>query len=175
MSKQQRANRRIVSGGVSVSIFPAGKRRTTPCAGFTLLEVLVATAILGTAVSALMGLLSGSLGNVQRMRGASQALLLGRSRMNELLVATQESPGYRNSSRRSALPLDQKIQGQWDEQYRWEALATRLRPPPESAPAQIIQVRVVVDVFWKSSSGSQEKKLSLETVQLRQELLGVNP
>ncbi|HWP84484.1 MAG TPA: prepilin-type N-terminal cleavage/methylation domain-containing protein, partial [Terriglobia bacterium] len=36
-------------------------------AGFTLLEVLVATAILGTAVAALFSLLSGSLAGARRL------------------------------------------------------------------------------------------------------------
>ena len=140
------------------------------------MAVLVATAILGTAVSALMGLLSGSLGNMQRMRGTSQALLLGRSRMNELLAAGVQNPDTSvESSDVPMLILDRKIQGQWDDGYRWEALATRFNPPPEVQPGQTIMVRIVVDVFWKSASGPDEKKLSLETYQMGREPMTANP
>ena len=145
---------------VTCNLFPV-----TSSAGFTLLEILVATAILGTAVAALFGLLSGSLGNMQRLRAPSQALLLGQSRMNELLAAGLEAGGQTAV----AIPLDQKIQGRWDGQFRWEALATRFNPPPETAPGQTILVRIALDVFWESGPGKPEKELSLESYQLQQE------
>lgn len=146
-------------------------RRPTPFAdaaegrGFTLLEVLVATAILGTAVASLFGLLSGSLGNMQRLGSPSRALLLGQSRMNELLATGVETGGGTTMG----MPLDRKIEGRWDDQYRWEALATHLNRNADITPGQVIPVRVTLDVFWKTSLGRQEKKLSFETVQLWQE------
>src|SRR3990172_490576 len=96
-------------------------RRNTPPywreKGFTLLEVLVATAILGTAVAALFGLLSGALGNLSRLQEHQQALLLGQSKLNELLVAGVEA----GNGATVETPLDEKIQGRWDEQFRWES------------------------------------------------------
>lgn len=133
--------------------------------GFTLLEILVATAIMGTAVAALFGLLSTSLGNASRLQAPSRALLLGQSRMNEMLSAGIES----GLGTLVAMPLDLKLQGRWDDQYRWEALATRWNPPPDTAPGQPVLVRIALDVFWKTQPGKQEKKLSLETYQLRPE------
>jgi type II secretion system protein I len=131
--------------------------------GFTLLEILVATAILGTAVAALFGLLSTALGNMQRLQAPSQALMLGQSRMNELLAAGLEAT--------VPMPLDQRVQGRWNGQFRWEALATRFNPPPNLAPGQLILVRIVLDVFWLPAPGKPEKKLSLESYQLQQEPL----
>ena len=102
---------------------------------------------------------------MQRLRAPSQALLLGQRGMNELLAAGFQTGG----GPVVALPLDQKIQGRWDEQYRWEALATRFNPPPVTAPGQTILVRIVLDIFWKPGPVKPEKKLSLETYQLQQE------
>ena len=133
--------------------------------GFTLLEILVATAIMGTAVAALFGLLSTSLGNASRLQAPSRALLLGQSRMNELLSAGVDT----GAGTLLAMPLDQKLQGRWDDQYRWEAQATRWNSPPETLPGQPVLVRIALDVFWKTQPGKPEKKLSLETYQLRPE------
>ena len=124
----------------------------------------MATAILGSAVAALFGLLSGSLGNAQRLRAPARALLLGESRMNELLAT---GPPTGNDT--GALPLDQKISGRWDERFRWEALATRYQAPPQPAPGQTILVRIALDVFFQPASGKPEKKFSLESYQLRAE------
>ncbi len=133
--------------------------------GFTLLEILVATAIMGTAVAALFSLLSGALGNASRLQAPSRALLLGQSRMNELLSAGIDT----GVGTLMAMPLDQKLQGRWDDQYRWEAQATRWNASPDIPPGQPVLVRVSLDVFWKTQPGKQEKKLSLETYQLRPE------
>ena len=141
------------------------KRTGSREAGFTLLEILVATAILGTSVAALFGLLSGSLGNMQRLQAPAQAMMLAQSRMNELLAAGVETGG----GTAMALPLDQSIQGRWDDQYRWEALATRFNAPPQILPGQPVMVHIALDVFWRTAPGKPEKKLSLETIQLRLE------
>ena len=128
--------------------------------GFTLLEVLVATAILGTAVAALLSLLSGSLRNAAKLEPPQQALALAESQLNDLLIASEQG---RNAA---ALPLDQKVEGRWDERFRWEALATPTRaadPPMLNDP---ILVRVVFDVFWKNGPGDAEKRLTLETSEL---------
>src|SRR5258705_7826348 len=107
--------------------------------GFTLLEILVATAVLGTAVAALFGLLSTSMGNVQRLKAPSQALLLGQSRMNELLTA-----GLDIGNATAPIPLDQKVGGRWDGGFRWEALATRYSAPLNPTPGQLILARIAL-------------------------------
>jgi len=135
--------------------------------GFTLLEVLVATAILGTAVAALIGLLSGALRNSERLQDPAQALLLGQSKMNELLgagIAAEDGTV-------AAMPLDAKLEGQWDDRFRWEAVATRSRSSPQRVPGETILARIALDVYWKAGPEEQERKLSLETYQLRREPL----
>src|SRR4051812_3273041 len=106
------------------------RRMNAASSGFTLLEILVATAILGTSVAALFGLLSGSLGNMQRLRGPSEALLLAQSEMNEILTSGIDT----GAGLPGAIRLDEKTEGHWNDQYRWEATATRLHPPAEVSP-----------------------------------------
>ena len=132
--------------------------------GFTLLEVLVATAILGTAVAALFSLLSGSLSAARRLEAPEQALTMAQTQLNELLASAERGRGA--SSR---LLLDQKIAGRWNDEYRWEAEAARVRTVQDPVPGQAILVRVVLNAFWKPESGNSEKQISLETYQLWQE------
>ena len=139
-------------------------------AGFTLLEVLVATAILGTAVAALFSLLSGSLSNARRLQAPEQVLVMARSQLNELLISSE-----RGRAAAPVLTLDEPLYGRWNEQARWEALATRVptsEPQPAGAP---ILVRIEIDAYWNSGAGRGEKQLSLETYQLWQASRRVAP
>jgi prepilin-type N-terminal cleavage/methylation domain-containing protein len=140
------------------------KNRGRRQAGFTLLEVLVATMILGTAVAALFGLLSGSLSNARRLQAPEQALLLARSELNALLAASEQG---RAAS--PALPLDQSIRGSWDDNFRWEARASRVPTTRPVNPGAPILVRVEFNTYWKTETGSGEKQLSFETYELWQE------
>jgi hypothetical protein len=145
----------------------------------------VATAVLGAAVAALLGLLSGALRNAARLEAPERALLLGQSKLNELISAgvsrdeTRTSASL-SSSRRggietSELAFDEAIEGRWDGRFRWEARMTRFRSSPERTPGERLLARVTLDVFWKTESGggrgagSNERKLSFETYQLRRE------
>src|SRR5262249_17471304 len=54
--------------------------------GFTLLEVLVATTIMGVAVVTLLSALSTSVRNASRLTDYDRAVLLARAKMDSLLV-----------------------------------------------------------------------------------------
>ena len=54
--------------------------------GFTLLEVLVATAIMGIAVTGILSAISGASRNAARLTEYDRATLLARQRMDEILV-----------------------------------------------------------------------------------------
>ena len=138
-------------------------------AGFTLLEVLVATVVLGTAVAALFGLLSGALRNAGRLQDPERAFMLGQTKMNELLAL-----GTGSAATEEELPLDETLQGQWDERFRWQAIAKRFRPTAESSYGTIL-VQVMVDVYWKPADNREERKLVLESYQLRQQSAGSRP
>ena len=138
--------------------------------GFTLLEALVATAVLGASVAALLGLFSGALRNAARIEAPERALLLGQSKLNELLSA-----GATTENGTAELPFDQTIEGRWDERFRWEARAARFRSSPERRPGEILLSRITLDVIWKTGTTGAERKLSFETYQLRREPAGAGP
>ncbi len=128
-------------------------------AGFTLLEVLVATALMGIAVAALMSGLSGSLRNVSRAEAYEKAVLLGRAQLNRLLTEENLKPG--------------RLAGQWDETFRWEAEIRRWDPAGaaqvEQNPALPPVAIVKLTVFWKVRSG--EKQATFETCKYDPRLL----
>jgi hypothetical protein len=144
-----------------------------------LLEALVATAVLGAAVAALLGLLSGSLRSAGRIAAPEQALLLGQSKLNELISAgvSEENPSTSLGADRTgaqaseirALPFDETVEGRWDERFRWEARATRFRSSSERRPGEVLLARITLDVFWRTANEQPERRLSFETYQLRRE------
>src|SRR6266852_5948202 len=89
-------------------------------AGFTLLEVLVATVIMGIAVAGLIAGLSQSVKNASRLTDYDRAVMLGRTKMNDLLLdvnlpfdgavdgqfAANESGGIASGWRASLRPFD---------------------------------------------------------------------
>lgn len=116
--------------------------------GFTLLETLVAVAVLGTAVAAATGVLSTSLRNVGRSEDYQRAVLLARAQMNELLAL----PSWRNG---------QAWRGEWGANFQWTARAERV---PQRAGDRDL-MRLVLIGIWKTSRG--ERTLELETARLQ--------
>lgn len=138
----------------------AGARRAR--AGFTLLEVLVALVIVGTAVTSMLHLMSGSISNLRRVDAAGETLLNARRQMNHLLL--HEQPELLVSAGgRAALPGRQA--GRWDDLGRWEATARPLRE--EAAAGSVVPVRVVLDIWWRRDAAGAERHFQLETIQLR--------
>jgi len=86
--------------------------------GFTLLEVIVALAILGVSLTVTMQLISGSFTNISRV---SQYFLAGnhaQNIMNELLVNPEILPGY-------------SMNGNFEDGYQWSATSTEHDMPPD--------------------------------------------
>ncbi|HEV2386579.1 MAG TPA: prepilin-type N-terminal cleavage/methylation domain-containing protein [Candidatus Acidoferrales bacterium] len=94
-------------------------RGNSAAKGFTLIEVLIAAAILGIAFVAVTGVMSQSLRNIDRMGPQEQVLLHAREAMTELLLQEQLAPGRQS--------------GQWDDGYRWQA---DIAPYPGVKPDQ---------------------------------------
>ena len=69
-----------------IEIGPQAQACPPSRAGFTLLEVLVATAIMGIAIAGVMGGLAQSSRNAARLTQYDRATLLAQQKMNELLV-----------------------------------------------------------------------------------------
>jgi general secretion pathway protein I len=115
--------------------------------GFTLLEMIVATALMSIAVVGLLSLLSGSLANASRARQYDQIAMLARSKMNELLVETP-------------LPVGQPLGGQWDESTGWTALLEPFEASPNAYPGAVVLVRIDLEVWWKE--GAERRSVRLE-------------
>src|ERR1700684_990777 len=95
--------------------------------GFTLLEVLVATVIMGIAVAGLIGVLSQSVKNASRLGDYDRAAMLARTKMNDLLLDVN-------------LPFEGNVSGQFDSeqsggaQAGWRASLRPFEAPPCAGP-----------------------------------------
>ncbi len=117
--------------------------------GFTLLEVLMATALAGIAVAALLAGISGSLRNLSRAEAYEKAVLVGRAQFNRLLIEETLEPGH--------------FAGRWDNDYRWAADIRRWNPAEIAADPRTLPPLMLVrlTVFWRSAGG--EKQATFET------------
>lgn len=108
--------------------------------GFTLLELIVATAILGVAVVGLMSGITGAMRNASRLRDSDRIAMAARERMNELLA------DY-------SLPRDRMIGGQFDLalmggiESGWRAQLTTAEKPPTPAGKLALDC-VRLEVWW---------------------------
>ncbi len=109
--------------------------------GFTLLELLVATAIMGIAVVGLMANLSGSLRNASRLTDYDRAALLAHEKMDELLLDPK-------------LPKLTVIQGVFDpaisgnNEAGWAARLAPFDVPPDAPPGSEILEQLELQVWW---------------------------
>ena len=116
--------------------------------GFTLLEVMVATVIMGLAVVGLLSGISQSLHNAARVSDYDRAALVGRSTMDDLLM------NYK-------LPRNSTIDGQFDpvlmggKEGGWRARITPFEMQPHPIPGAEMLERVELEIWWKSDSGAR--------------------
>lgn len=130
-------------------------RRT---AGFTLLEMIVATALMSMAVVSLLSLLSGVLSNAARVKQYDQAAMLARTKMNDLLVM-------------SPLPLGRPLGGQFDESAGWKAVAMPFERWPEAYPGSYQLIRIDLEVWW--TNRDERKSVKLEG--FRRDIIPMEP
>jgi general secretion pathway protein I len=121
--------------------------------GFTLLEVLVATLIMGIAVSGILSGLAGAARNAARLTEYDRATILAKGKMDELLT-------------NRALPRNQMLEGAFDpsltagSQAGWRARVAPFEAPP-GANAGISDIdRVELEVWWMS--GETRHSFNLE-------------
>src|SRR5437867_3469021 len=118
--------------------------------GFTLLEVMVATTIMGIAVVTLLSALSTSVRNATRLTDYDRAVLLGRAKMDSLLVdpllprltVMEQS-------------LDPVLLG--GAKGGWRAQVTPFEPAPGGGPGLD---RVQLEIWWMS--GEKRRSFGLE-------------
>src|ERR1700678_3025428 len=96
-------------------------------AGFTLLEVLVATIIMGVAVTALIVGLTQSVKNASRLADYDRAVMLARTKMNDLILDVN-------------LPFDGSVDGDFAAEQAggipsgWKASLKPCDVPPNAGP-----------------------------------------
>jgi prepilin-type N-terminal cleavage/methylation domain-containing protein len=119
--------------------------------GFTLLEVLVATVILGLAITGLLGSLSTSLRTASRITDMDRAATLARRKMDEILVD-------RN------FPRGSPVEGVWDRTGEtpggWRARVTQYEAPQELKEGVFVLDRVELEVWWMN--GSERRNFQVE-------------
>jgi general secretion pathway protein I len=124
-------------------------------AGFTLLEVLVATVIMGVAVAGLIAGLSHSVRNAARLTDYDRAAMLARTKMNDLLVD-------------KSLPFDGTDEGQFEREQSggvpsgWRASLRPFDVPPHAGPGVTILQRISLEIWWEPVTGTR-RTIQLES------------
>ncbi len=119
----------------------------------TLLEMLVATAIMAIVVAGVLSALSGSVRNASRLRDYDRAVQLAQLRMNELLLDER-------------FPRDVEVDGEFDPHMTggtksgWRARLTTLQMPPVPVPGEFALDRMSLEIWWMS--GPLRRTMALE-------------
>ena len=122
-------------------------------AGFTLLEVMVATLIMAIAVAGLLSNLHVSLRNTARLTDYDRATLFAQHKMDELLAS-------------AVLPNYEQIGGQFDPGSGsaavggWRALARPFEFAPNPRAGDKVLQRVELEIWW--NNGDRERRFTLE-------------
>jgi general secretion pathway protein I len=122
--------------------------------GFTLLEMIVATTIMGIAVVGLLTGISGATRNAARLRDYDRVVQLARLRMNELLLDER-------------LPRNTEISGLFDPALSgglntgWRARVTIAEESPAPAPGDLALDRIQLEIWWMA--GPQRRTFALDT------------
>jgi general secretion pathway protein I len=117
-------------------------------AGFTLLEVLVATTIMAVAVGTLLSALAASMRNASRLTDSDRAAVLAQRTMDELLTS-------------HALPPGAVLQGGWDPRVEQLNGGWRARVEPFEKVGPRVLERIVLEVWWMK--GNQRRSFQMET------------
>jgi general secretion pathway protein I len=128
--------------------------------GFTLLEMLMATLVMGIAVVGLLSGLSGATRNAARLMDHDRAVLLARAKMNELIAAAD-------------LPAGREYGGLYDPRESggleagWRArIAVWARPG--TVQGFFLLDRIELEVWWKR--GEDRRNFFLEGFRTRRAL-----
>lgn len=121
--------------------------------GFTLLEVLVATAIMGIAVAGVLSGLASTSRNAARLTSYDRAALLAKSKMDEILVDQK-------------IPRKLPVQGMYDPALTggvtagWSAVVTPYEWAPGAGAGMWVVDRVQVQIWWMD--GATRHEFSME-------------
>lgn len=130
---------------------------TRPRSGFTLLEALVATALMAVAVTGLLGALRASMSNAARLVESERALALARRQMDALLV-TRPLPKGEPIEGRFAPEETGGLEAGWRaEVVPFEGMAAQPGAVPPGG-SRILE-RIRLEVWWRSAAGRRTLEL----------------
>jgi type II secretion system protein I len=127
-------------------------------AGFTLLEMLVATLIMGIAIVGTLSAISTSMRSASRVVEHDRAELLARSKLNELLAD-------------KTIPRDRVFGADFDPAQAggrpagWRARVSLFDRPQGMAPGMLVLDRIELEVWWAAGDG--RRTLSLDGYRVR--------
>jgi general secretion pathway protein I len=119
--------------------------------GFTLIEIVVAMAILGVGLIVIIELFSGGLRLGRVSEEYTQAVGLARVKLEEIFLAEQLKEGSE--------------QGEFNKDFRWQVGVKKVDLLPVEKglefkpPVEFYQIKV--NIFWKS--GSKERSTEIES------------
>lgn len=131
----------------------SGRSRTS-AKGFTLLEVVIAMAILGMGLAVIMELFSGGLRLGRTSEEYTKATNYARIKLEEIGSQQNITEGTE--------------EGEFDDVFRWKVSMKKIdilpieKNPDFKPPVELFQVKV--SVLWKS--GSKERSASIESYKM---------
>ncbi|MBZ5595974.1 MAG: type II secretion system GspH family protein [Acidobacteriia bacterium] len=127
--------------------------------GFTLLEVLVASLIMGIAVVGLLSAISVSIRNASRLTNYDRIALVARARMDALLLDTQLPPFAVLEG-----GIDPALMG--GAQSGWRARVTPFEMPLGRTAGTPILERVELEIWWMAND--TRRTFTIEAFRRRQ-------
>lgn len=116
--------------------------------GFSLLEVLVATVIMGVAVAGLLVGLSQSVKNAGRLADYDRTVMLARTKMNDLILD-------------ASLPFEGTVDGAFNREESggidsgWSASLKPFDLPPNAGPGIVVLQEIALEVWWQPPTGGR--------------------
>ena len=142
---------------------PTAQRLNGSTAGFSLLEMIVATTVLSLAIVGLLGLLRASLANAARVREYDRAAMLARSTMTELLAT-------------DPLPVPATLSGRYDDKSGWNARTSAAEMPITARTGGVMVAQVKLTVWWNSEGRRKTAVFDgFRRIRIGQEQAGVLP
>jgi prepilin-type N-terminal cleavage/methylation domain-containing protein len=131
------------------------KRRTRTTTGsrdgFSLMEVLVAIAVLGIVFTTTFSLMTTSLRNVNRIEEREKVIRYGQMKLNEMVLNVNQGN------------VEQPLSGRFDEKYQWQAQIETYDTRENaltSPPFQVLRIRL--SVIWTALA--RQNSYMLETL-----------
>ncbi|HEV8413005.1 MAG TPA: type II secretion system protein [Bryobacteraceae bacterium] len=121
--------------------------------GFTLLEALVATMIMGLAVAGILDALAASSRNVTRLTQADRAVILARTKMDQLLIDDTLIRKVDLGGPFTAAEAGAMTAG-------WRARVTPVEAAPAATDRNWIIDRIELEIWWMD--GATRHSFSLE-------------